>query len=138
MTTAPISRPLRAVVLLATLAAGATLAQAQGQGYPATPMPVMPQPSMAPAPLADDNEPWRHVVPEPGVVVSGDGTAYGPAYPQPAAVYAPYPPQFYAPPFYVQPAYAWPQPYIYPPIGISLGIGYARGWHGGWRGRGWR
>ena len=132
-----------ALGLLLALAGTATLAQAQQPApvYSATPLPVAPQASMSPAPLADGSDPWRNVVPEPGVVVSGDGTAYGPAYGPPQAVYAP---PVYAPPVYVQPAYAWPQPYIYPPVGISLGIGYSRGWHRGWHGgghhhhRGWR
>ncbi len=90
---------------------------------------------MAPAPLADDNAPWRNVMPEPGVVLSGDGRAYGPVEAQPLVAYAP--------PVYVYPAYPWPQTYVYPPIGFSLNLGYSRGWHGGWHGRrhfhrGWR
>ena len=140
-------RTLGATGLLVALAATAALAQAQEPSQPyyaATPLPVAPQPPLSSAPVDDGNAPWRNVVPEPGVVVSGDGTAYAPGgYAPPPVVYGP-PPAVYAPPVYVQPAYAWPQPYIYPPVGISLGIGYSRGWHhrgwhGGWRGhRGWR
>jgi hypothetical protein len=36
---------------------------------------------------------------------------------------------------YAAPAY-YPQPYFYPPIGLSLNLGYSRGWRGGhgrWR-----
>jgi len=72
--------------------------------------------------------PWDSVVPEPGVVVSN---APAPVYVQPAPVYAP--------PVYVQPAYTYPyaQPYVYPPVGISLNLGYSRGWGGGYYGRGY-
>ena len=126
------------LALFATLGGAATLAQAQQRPEPvspATPTPVAPQPSMAPAPLADDNDPWRNVVPERGVVVAADGTPYAPLQAAPPVVYAP--------PVYVQPAYAWPQAYVYPPVGISLNLGYSRGWHGGGHGgwhhhRGWR
>ena len=117
-------RTLGAAGLLMALAATATLAQAQQPPqpyYPATPLPVEPQPPVFSAPLDNGNEPWRNVVPEPGVVVSGDGSPYVPSGYAPGA-YAP-PPVVYAPPVYVQPAYAWPQPYFYPPVGISLGIG---------------
>ena len=66
--------------------------------------------------------------PEPGVVVgAGDPDGYG----------AP-PPVVYAPPAYMQPGYGWPQAYMYPPIGISLGLGYSRGHRGGGWHRGWR
>jgi len=75
------------------------------------------------------NSPWDSVVPEPGVVVSN---APAPVYVQPAPVYAP--------PVYVQPAYTYPyaQPYAYPPVGISLNLGYSRGWGGGGYYRGYR
>ena len=70
-------------------------------------------------------------MPEPGVVVSG--TQPAPVYAQPA-----YPAAVYPAPVYVQPAYAYPQPYVYPPVGISLNLGYSRGWGGGYRGYGYR
>ena len=94
--------------------------------------PVAPQPPMEAAPLeGGSGDPWQNVVPEQGVVVGAGGAVAAPAYGPPPVVYAP--------PVYVQPAYAWPQPYVYPPVGISLGIGYSRGWHrGGWYGGGWR
>jgi hypothetical protein len=45
-------------------------------------------------------------------------------------------PVYYAPAYY--PGYAV-APYAYPPIGISLGFGYSRGWGGGYGGYGrWR
>ncbi len=75
---------------------------------------------------------WDNVTPEPGVVVSGNRPApvysTAPVYVQPG----------YAPaPVYVQPGYA--QPYYYPPVGVSLNLGYSRGWGGGgWGHRGWR
>jgi Spx/MgsR family transcriptional regulator len=72
--------------------------------------------------------PWDNVVPEPGVVVGAGG---------PPPVYQPAP--VYAAPVYVQPAYTYPyaQPYVYPPVGISLNLGYSRGWGGGYYGRGY-
>ncbi|MDM0011709.1 hypothetical protein QTH87_04575 [Variovorax sp. J22P168] len=109
----------------------------------ATPSPVAPQPQIATAPVDAPQQmqqmqpmpqqSWQNVVPEPGVVVSGGGA---PVYAQPAQVYTP-PPAVYAPaPVYVQPAPVYysapayyPQPaYAFPPIGISLGFGYSRGW----------
>ena len=76
---------------------------------------------------------WESVTPEPGVVVSGGAPGY-----VSAPVYAPAP--MYAPaPVYVQPGYAYPQPYYYPPVGVSLNLGYSRGWGGGgWRHGRWR
>lgn len=73
---------------------------------------------------------WENVAPEPGVVVSGGAPAVAYA---PPPVYAPAP--LYAPaPVYVQPGYAYPQPLYFPPVGISLNLGYSRGWgHGRWR-----
>jgi hypothetical protein len=92
--------------------------------------PVAPNAGLAqPQPLAGPDSPvWQNVVPEPGVVVSGDGSVAGPAYPQPG-----YGAPVYAPPVYVQPAYPYPYAPVYvgPPIGISLGFGYSRGWGGG-------
>lgn len=82
---------------------------------------------------------WNNVVPEPGMVVSGRGTpAPAPLYAQPAQMYAPAPVYVQpAPVYYGAPAY-YPAPaYAYPPIGISLGFGYSRGWGGGGYGR-WR
>lgn len=96
-----------------------------------------------------DPAPWANVVPEPGVVV-GAGSPPPPAvvYGAPAYVSAP----VYAPaPVYVQPAYGYGYAapyYAAPPIGVSLNLGYSRGWGGygygyrGWGGgygyRGWR
>ena len=78
---------------------------------------------------------WQNVTPEPGVVVSGNGgpAVYQTAYPAPVYVQ-----QTYATPVYVQPSYAYPQPYYASPIGLSLNLGYSRGWgSGGWGGGGW-
>lgn len=115
----------------------------------ATSTPVAAQSIARPQPL-DTEAPWRDAVPEAGVVVSAGAP---PALPQPYAV-APvytapvYAAPVYAAPVYVQPSYYWPQPYVYPPVGISLSLGYSRGWYGGgyrggygrYRGgyRGWR
>ncbi|MBS0450132.1 MAG: hypothetical protein JSS14_02380 [Proteobacteria bacterium] len=98
-----------------------------------------PAPDAAPgytSPMADGGgnaEPWRNVAPEPGVVLSGSsgmGPAPAPVYTAPPVVYAPAP--VYAPP----PAYGYyGYPYAaYPPIGVSLNLGYSywrggRGWH---------
>ena len=76
-------------------------------------------------------EPWRNVAPEPGVVLSGNSggaVAPAPVYAAPPVVYAPAP--VYAPPAYGYYAY----PYAaYPPVGVSLNLGYVyrggRGWH---------
>jgi len=88
------------------------------------------------------SSPWQNVVPEAGVVVSGGG-AVATSYPQPtyiAPVYSYVAPVYTAPygygyaPYYASPFYA-------APIGLSLNLGYSRGWGGGgWgggRGR-WR
>lgn len=104
-------------------------------------MPVAPQPQFAQRPLDPADRPeWNDVTPEPGVVISGRGPA--PMYGQPVPVYTQPAPLYYPAPVYVQPGYAYPQPYIYPPVGISLGIGYSRGWggghHGSWHGHGHR
>ena len=102
-----------------------------GVTTPATPAPVAPHAALQAQPLPGD-APWRHAVPEPGVVLSADGT--------------PLPPPGYAPPVApVVVAPAWPAPYSYyyppayvgPPVGITLGLGYARGWHGGYWHRGY-
>ncbi|WPG36332.1 hypothetical protein [Variovorax sp. EBFNA2] len=134
---------------------GATI-PIQASAYGVTTAPVQPQSQLQPYPVEANNgpqyqeqyqqgqypqgqyqqganSPWDSVVPEPGVVVSN---APAPVYTQPAPVYAP--------PVYVQPAYPYPyaQPYVYPPVGISLNLGYSRGWGGGgyYRGHrhGWR
>ncbi|MEJ7687438.1 MAG: hypothetical protein WKG52_10815 [Variovorax sp.] len=100
-------------------------------------MPVAPQPQLVQRLIDedDDDQPdWNQVTPEPGVVISGRGPA--PIYGQPVPVYTQRAPAYYPAPVYVQPGYAYPQPYIYPPVGISLGIGYSRGWGGGYRGGG--
>ena len=97
--------------------------------------PVAPQQQFAQAEIPAPQGPqgpqnWDHVVPEQGIVVSGTGAPApgpvyaqpGPVYAQPAPVYAVPPPVYYPAPAYYAPAYA------YPPIGISLGFGYYRGW----------
>lgn len=125
---------------------GATIA-IQASAYGVTTAPVAPQSQLQPYPVEADNgqqyqypnqyqyqgqgpsgSAWDNVVPEPGVVISN---APAPVYVQPAPVYAP--------PVYVQPAYTYPyaQPYVYPPVGISLNLGYSRGWGGGYYGRGY-
>jgi hypothetical protein len=98
----------------------------------ATTAPVAPQQQLAQRPVDGGPPDWNSVVPEPGVVVSGGGAV---AYAQPAPVYVQPAPVYYGAPVYVQPAYAYPAPYIYPPIGLSLSLGYSRGWggHGRWR-----
>ena len=98
----------------------------------ATSSPVAPQPQIAQRPIdGDGGQPdWNRVTPEPGVVVSGGGA---PAYAQPAPVYEQPAPAYYPAPVYVAPGY-YPAPYVYPPVGISLNLGYSRGWGGGWRG----
>ncbi|MDH6168385.1 hypothetical protein M2282_003538 [Variovorax boronicumulans] len=124
---------------------GATI-PVQASAYGVTTAPVQPQSQLQPYPVEANSgqqyqqdpqyqeqyrqggSPWENVVPEPGVVVSGQGA---PVYAQPAPIYAP--------PVYVQPAYTYPyaQPYVYPPVGISLNLGYSRGWGGGYYGRGY-
>jgi hypothetical protein len=92
---------------------------------------------------ADDRSPWDRVVPEQGVVVS-NGPAPAPATYYAAPVYAQ--PPVYAAPVYVNPGYGYYGGYgygygspFYSPIGLSLNLGYSRGWgggyhrHGGWR-----
>ena len=124
------------------MGAGAALAQQlPPQGVYTTP--VAPNAHLAqPQDLAPPDSPvWQNVVPEPGVVMSGDGTVAGPGYVQPGYAQPGYPQPVYAQPVYAQPAYAYPYApvVLYPPIGISLGFGYSRGWGGGWRGHGgWR
>ena len=129
---------------------GATI-PIQAGAYGVTTAPVAPQPQLQPYPVEANGgqqqyqyqqspqyaqpgqqggSPWDNVVPEPGVVLSN---APAPTYVQPAPVYAA--------PVYVQPTYVYPQPYIYPPVGLSLNFGYSRGWggyRGGWGHRHWR
>ncbi|QGW83583.1 hypothetical protein [Variovorax paradoxus] len=127
---------------------GATI-PIHANAYGVTTAPVAPQPQLQPYPVEANSgqqqyqqspqyaqpsqqggSPWDNVVPEPGVVLSN---APAPTYVQPAPVYAA--------PVYVQPAYVYPQPYIYPPVGLSLNFGYSRGWggyRGGWGHRHWR
>ena len=119
---------------------GASIPIEVGDYGVATTSPVAPQPQFAPQPDESDRPAaqagrpdWNNVVPEPGVVVSGGG-APAPVYSQPVPVYTQPAPVYSAPaPVYVAPAY-YPQPYIYPPVGISLNLGYSRGWGGGYRG----
>jgi hypothetical protein len=112
---------------------GATVPIEVGDYGVATPSPVAPQPPVASAPVDAPRPDWNNVTPEPGVVVSGGGA---PVYAQPAPVYAQPAPVYYPAPVYVAPAY-YPAPYVYPPVGISLNLGYSRGWRGGWHGH-WR
>lgn len=94
-----------------------------------TPQPEAPQRSSAA---------WQNVVPEAGMVVSSAGPVAAP-YPQPtylAPAYAYEAPVYAAPYGYgYAPAY-YPSPFYAAPIGLSLNLGYSRGWGGG-RGR-WR
>lgn len=93
--------------------------------YGVTTTPVAPQSQIGQAPAPQN---WDNVVPEQGLVVSGGGApAPAPVYAQPAPVYVQPAPVYYPAPAYYAPAYA------YPPIGISLGFGYSRGWGGRWR-----
>jgi hypothetical protein len=108
-----------------------------------SPMGVMTSSSVESAVPQQGSSPWQNVVPEAGMVVSGAGTvaaAYpqttylAPAYTYAAPVYAAPYGYGYAPSYYTSPFYA-------APIGLSLNLGYSRGWGGGgWgggRGR-WR
>jgi hypothetical protein len=128
---------------------GATI-PIQASAYGVTTAPVAPQSQLQPYPAEADTgqqqyqyqqqppqyaqpggSAWDSVVPEPGVVVSNAPPP--PVYAQPAPVYPA--------PVYVQPSYVYPQPYVYPPVGISLNLGYSRGWggyRGGWGYRHWR
>ena len=117
---------------------GATIPVDVGDYGVATTSPVAPQSQFnagpGPAPAPGGNPPgWNNVTPEPGVVV-GTGQA---AYAAPPPVYAQPAPVYYPAPVYVQPAYGYGYgyaPYAYPPVGLSLNLGYSRGWHGGrWR-----
>jgi hypothetical protein len=112
---------------------GAEIAVEVGAYGLATTSPVAPQSQLQSSqdygqPQQQAQPDWNNVVPEPGVVV-------GSGYAQPAPVYTQPAPVYYQPaPVYVQPAYAYPSPYIYPPVGLSLNLGYSRGWRGGhWR-----
>lgn len=104
-------------------------------------------PSAAPAPQ-DSSAPWQNVIPEAGMVVSGAGavatpypqtTYYAPSYPNEAPVYvAPYgyAPSFYPAPYYHAAPTYYGSPFYAAPIGLSLNLGYSRGWgrgHGRWR-----
>lgn len=111
---------------------GATI-PIQAGTYGVTTSPVAPQSQVQAYPVEANNggaqayaqaggSPWDNVVPEPGVVVGAGGPP--PVYVQPAPVYAA--------PVYVDPGYAYGYPYVYPPVGISLNLGYSRGWGGGY------
>ncbi|WP_076997255.1 hypothetical protein [Variovorax sp. KK3] len=124
---------------------GASIPIEVGDYGVATTAPVAPQYPIAAAPVDVPRPDWNNVTPEPGVVVSGGGVpGYGqpaPIYTQPAPIYSQPAPVYYAPPpVYVAPSY-YASPYVYPPVGISLNLGYSRGWrgggYGGWHGR-WR
>jgi len=106
-----------------------------------SPMGVMTSASAETASPQQGGSPWQNVVPEAGMVVSGAGAVTA-AYPQttylaPAYTYAP---PVYAAPYGYAPAY-YASPFYAAPVGLSLNLGYSRGWGGGgWgggRGR-WR
>lgn len=117
---------------------GATL-PVEVNAYGVATMPVAPPSQIAPE--ADARARWQSVTPEPGVVVSASSqpaAVYYPApvYTQPVYTQPVYAPPVYAPPVYVQPAYPYAYaPAYFPPIGLSLNLGYSRGWggHRGWR-----
>jgi hypothetical protein len=113
---------------------GSSIAIEVGNYGVATPSPVAPQAQTYGNPVDGGRPDWNSVQAEPGVVVSS-GPA--PMYSQPAPMYTQPAPLYYGAPVYAQPAYAYPQPYIYPPIGLSLNLGYSHGWgghgHGRWR-----
>ncbi|MGI4778305.1 MAG: hypothetical protein ACRYGA_09325 [Janthinobacterium lividum] len=103
--------------------------------YGVATLPVAPQASLSPGESLDNRAPWEQAVPEQGVVVSSARGA-APAYYAAPPVYAA---PVYAAPVYVQPGYGYGYgyaPYAYPPVGVSLNLGYSRGWGGGHRG--WR
>ncbi|MDB5731680.1 MAG: hypothetical protein JWQ03_1575 [Variovorax sp.] len=78
----------------------------------------------------EDPAPWRNVTPEPGIVVPRDGVVA--AYPRPVYVQPAYAaPLYVAPPVY---GYGYAAPFV-APIGLSLNLGYSRGWGGGWHHR---
>lgn len=94
---------------------------------------------------ADDRSPWDRVVPEQGVVVSAGSAPAATSY-YPAPAYAAPPVYVAPPPVYVQPGYGYgyggygygyASPF-YAPVGVSLNLGYSRGWGGGHRHGGWR
>ncbi len=70
--------------------------------------------------------------PQPGVVVPAGYATAAPVYIQQAPVVVA-PPVYYAPaPVYAAPSYYAPA-YAAPPVGISLNLGYSRGYGGHWR-----
>lgn len=103
--------------------------------YGVATMPVAPQSDLAPSEQADGRPAWEQVVPEQGVVVSTAQRAPAPVYYAAPAYAAP----VYPAPVYVQPGYGYGYGYApyYPPVGVSLNLGYSRGWGGGGH-RGWR
>ncbi|VWX62547.1 PXPV repeat-containing protein [Burkholderiales bacterium 8X] len=117
---------------------GASIAIDVGSYGVATSSPVPPQPAVQGRPMVQGmqggQQDWDNVAAEPGVVVSS-GPA--PVYRQPVPVYSTPAPVYYAPPYYAAPVYGYPAPYVYPPVGLSLNLGYSRGWgghrHGHWR-----
>lgn len=111
--------------------------QVDVNAYGVTTSPVAPQAQLSNGGAPNAGNPWDHVVPERGTVVSSAQPAPAPTY-YAAPVYAPAP--LYAPaPVYVAPAYGYgygyAPAYAYPPVGVSLNLGYSRGWggHGRWR-----
>jgi hypothetical protein len=109
---------------------GATI-PVEVNAYGVATMPVSPANAQSPD-VDDRQQTWNQVVPEPGVVVSAGAPRMAPPvyYAAPA----------YAAPVYVQPGYGYgyAAPYAYPPIGLSLNLGYSRGWGGGHHRHGWR
>jgi uncharacterized protein YcfJ len=71
--------------------------------------------------------------PQPGVVVPAGYPTSAPVYDVPQAPVVIAPPAYYAPaPVYAAPSYYAPA-YAAPPVGISLNLGYSRGYGGHWR-----
>ncbi|RYF75375.1 MAG: hypothetical protein EOO29_23995 [Comamonadaceae bacterium] len=114
----------------------------------APPRPVTVSPLGAPPASAPANAtPWGHVQPQPGVVLSAQGQAYG-AEAVPDDMYAVPEAPVYGYAYPTPYPYAYPQPsaWAYPPVSLSFNLGYSRGWRGGYRGyggrgyhgRGWR
>jgi hypothetical protein len=119
---------------------GATL-PVEVSAYGVATMPVAPQSGLEQmeTETSDGRPAWEQAVPEPGVVVSTARRPPAPVYYAAPAYVAPaYVAPLYAPPVYVQPGYGYGYaPYsAYPPVGVSLNLGYSRGWGGGHRG--WR
>lgn len=116
------------------------MSQPPGATIPVQVSPMGVMTASTPQTPPQGGSPWQNVVPEAGMVVSGAGEVSAP-YPQTtylAPAYA------YGVPVYAAPygyGYGYASPFYAAPIGLSLNLGYSRGWGGGgWgggRGR-WR